>query len=171
MADHHESAASHQARGNDAIWDGRFGERFDDEVSTPGVAWTIIGTGLITVIAMILMYGFFQWFVADSGRVSEPLTLAVGEQPAPPLPRLQAYPEAEYRAYDRQMTHQLESYGWIDEQAGIAHIPIDQAIALLVAQGLPDVPTAPATDAGSGTGADASDETTRDDAAGEAPNP
>lgn len=133
MADHQDSNT------NEAVWDGRFGEQFDDEVSSSGVAWTIIGTGLITVVAMILMYGFFHWIVADSQLASDPLTLATGEQPVPPLPRLQAYPEAEYRAYDAQMTHQLESYGWVDEQAGIAHIPIGQAIALLVEQGLPDV--------------------------------
>lgn len=139
MADHHESKAS------EAVWDGRFGEKFDDEVSTSGVAWTIIGTGLITIIAMILMYGFFHWVVADSGADSaDPLTLAVGDVPAPPLPRLQAKPEAEYRAFDVQVTEHLESYGWVDESAGIAHIPIAEAIDLLLDRGLGTTAPTPA---------------------------
>lgn len=129
-----------------ARWDGRFGERFDDEVSTPGVAWTIIGTGLLTVVAMILMYGLFHWIVSGDRLYDErPLSLAAGEQPSPPLPRLQAEPEAEYRAFDAAMTRQLEGYGWVDEAAGIVHIPIEQAIELLAERGLPSAAASPAS--------------------------
>jgi len=34
---------------------------------------------------------------------------------------------------------QLSSYGWINRDAGIAHIPIDRAMEIIVARGLPDV--------------------------------
>jgi len=33
--------------------------------------------------------------------------------------------------------NQLNSYGWVDEQAGTAHIPIDHAMDLIVERGLP----------------------------------
>jgi hypothetical protein len=33
----------------------------------------------------------------------------------------------------------LNSYGWVDRTAGIARIPIDRAMQLLLERGLPDV--------------------------------
>ncbi len=31
----------------------------------------------------------------------------------------------------------LNSYGWVDQQAGVMHIPIDRAMQLLAQRGLP----------------------------------
>jgi hypothetical protein len=36
----------------------------------------------------------------------------------------------------------LNSYGWIDQQAGVARIPIDRAMQLLAQRGLPTRPQA-----------------------------
>jgi hypothetical protein len=35
---------------------------------------------------------------------------------------------------------QLNSYGWVDEKAGVAHIPIKQAMDLIAQRGLPVCP-------------------------------
>jgi len=37
-------------------------------------------------------------------------------------------------------TRQLNSYGWVDEKAGVAHIPIDQAMDMIAKRGLPVCP-------------------------------
>lgn len=53
------------------------------------------------------------------------------EQPLPPGPLLQSTPEedlVELRATEDEL---LSTYGWVDETAGIARIPIDRAIELL----------------------------------------
>ena len=34
----------------------------------------------------------------------------------------------------------LSSYGWVDRPAGVAHIPIDRAMAILAERGLPKAP-------------------------------
>ena len=39
-------------------------------------------------------------------------------------------------------THTLTTYGWVDAQAGIVRIPIDRAMELLVARGMPSSPAA-----------------------------
>jgi hypothetical protein len=39
-----------------------------------------------------------------------------------------------FRAQEEEI---LNSYGWVDQQAGVAHIPIEQAIEILAARGLP----------------------------------
>ena len=35
-----------------------------------------------------------------------------------------------------ELTERLEGYGWVDEAAGIVHIPIDEAIRHLADQGV-----------------------------------
>ena len=37
----------------------------------------------------------------------------------------------------------LTGYGWVDEKAGIAHIPIDEAIKIVAARGLPQAAPSP----------------------------
>jgi hypothetical protein len=47
----------------------------------------------------------------------------------------------------------LKSYGWVDQKAGLVHIPIDEAMKTLVQQGLPVRPapqSAPKAEFGSG---------------------
>lgn len=64
-----------------------------------------------------------------------------------PAPRLQSDDVADmdkFRAYEEQ---ELNSYGWIDQNAGVAHIPIEQAMLTLAKQGLPTRPQTPANDA------------------------
>ncbi|NIW37905.1 MAG: hypothetical protein GWN32_15875, partial [Gemmatimonadetes bacterium] len=51
----------------------------------------------------------------------------------PPGPRLQADPIAELQRLREREAEVLESYGWVDEAAGIAQIPIARAIELVAA--------------------------------------
>jgi hypothetical protein len=67
------------------------------------------------------------------------------DPPAPPLgrsaegrlapePRLQTGPAADLAAMQEAERRALSGYGWADEAAGIARIPIEEAMALYVAQ-------------------------------------
>jgi len=58
----------------------------------------------------------------------------------PPQPRLQTDPEADLAAYVRKEQHLLNSYGWVDREHGIAHIPIGIAMARLAQTGIPGFP-------------------------------
>lgn len=52
--------------------------------------------------------------------------------PVQPLaPRLQAAPQDERAAYFAEKERLLHSYGWVDRRAGIARIPIEEAMDLL----------------------------------------
>jgi hypothetical protein len=60
-----------------------------------------------------------------------------------PAPRLQSDDVADmnkFRAYEEQV---LNSYGWSDQKAGVAHIPIEQAMQSLAKLGLPTRPQTP----------------------------
>ncbi|MGO4477984.1 hypothetical protein AB4Z32_17190 [Massilia sp. 2TAF26] len=51
-----------------------------------------------------------------------------------PAPRLQPAPQDERAAYFAEKEKRLGSYGWVDRQAGVAHIPLDEAIRLMAAR-------------------------------------
>jgi hypothetical protein len=56
--------------------------------------------------------------------------------PIPPGPRLQSTPPRdmdELRAEDREA---LTTYGFVDKAGGVAHIPIDRAMSIIVEKGL-----------------------------------
>lgn len=140
MADRHRDPA---------VWDGRFGERFDDEVSSKAIGWTLVGVGLMTaafMVAMIFMLRFIESHLAEQ-RPTAPAVALADPRSGPPWPRLQAKPEAELIAMRREMAARLEGWGWVDREAGIVHLPIDRAMAWVLENGLPPAQPMPPTDA------------------------
>jgi hypothetical protein len=59
-----------------------------------------------------------------------------------PQPRLETDETTEINNFRMQEEQTLNSYGWVDQQAGVARIPIDRAMALLAQRGLPTRPQA-----------------------------
>ncbi|WP_347331436.1 hypothetical protein [Marinimicrobium locisalis] len=47
-------------------------------------------------------------------------------------PRLQTQPAKDFTKQETQWKHQLESAGWINREEGVVHMPIEQAMALLI---------------------------------------
>ena len=56
-----------------------------------------------------------------------------------PQPRLLTKPGASLAELRAAEEADLNSYGWVDRNAGIARIPIDRAMQMLLQHGLPDV--------------------------------
>jgi hypothetical protein len=79
-----------------------------------------------------------------------------------PAPQLQPEPPVDLVKFKADELARLNGYGWVDQKAGIAHIPIDRALEIVAKKGLPssNVPAeksaAVAADAAKG-GADAKD--------------
>jgi hypothetical protein len=55
-------------------------------------------------------------------------------------PMLETNERGQFRDFLMNQEKQLNSYGWVDEQAGVAHISIDRAMELTVQRGLPVYP-------------------------------
>jgi hypothetical protein len=51
-------------------------------------------------------------------------------------PALQINPSTDMAAMETQETARLQSYGWVDKDAGIVRIPVDRAIELTAERGL-----------------------------------
>jgi hypothetical protein len=66
-----------------------------------------------------------------------------------PQPRLEGDERREINDFREQEEQTLNSYGWVDQKAGVVRIPIDRAMQLMAQRGLPTRPqsgTAPSTD-------------------------
>ena len=98
----------------------------------------LFSLGMVVLLAgsLVLMgwlFGVFAGKPLGRGR-SAPIAEM---RPYPPAPRLQASPTRDMQEMRRTENTRLQSYGWIDQTAGIARIPIDQAMELLATRGLP----------------------------------
>jgi len=62
----------------------------------------------------------------------------------PPEPRLQVSAPKDLEQYKAAQGEILNSYGWVDQKAGIVRIPIERAMDILVQRGLPVRGAAPA---------------------------
>lgn len=109
------------------------------DVPARGVLW--FGFWLIAgaVVIHVAVWGFFRLLEAREGRRDEPLSplVAANLRRTPPGPRLEALPLAPRRRLDAEEAERLSSYGWVDRAGGVARIPIDRAIEILLARGLP----------------------------------
>lgn len=93
--------------------------------------------GTIAVAAVIwLLVVFLTGRSAQTGPREFPLAVT-HEQRLPPEPRLQTNPREDLGDLLRAQEQVLQSYGWVDKDAGIVRIPIDDAMKLTVERGLP----------------------------------
>jgi hypothetical protein len=83
---------------------------------------------LVTIMAMALLVGVFNYFKASEGGVATKVF---------PEPQLQKTPIPDLKAVRAAEDQVLTSYGWVDQQKGVVRIPIAQAMDLLVKKGLP----------------------------------
>lgn len=99
------------------------------------------GAALIVVSAVIsiLVWALFGYFEAREARQAPPeYPLAVTKAPRlPPEPRLQTNPREDLRELRAEEDEALTTYGWVDRNAGVVRIPIDEAMKRTLERGLP----------------------------------
>ena len=119
------------------------------DLSPHGVLLFLVGLAVVSVLIYFVLWGFYGYLNAfRQQRVHKPMTplQTVHDNLNPPTaqviqsfpqPRLQANEVGDMSKFRAQEEEILNSYGWVDQQAGVAHIPIEQAIDILAAHGLP----------------------------------
>jgi hypothetical protein len=124
----------------------------ESDVRIKPIAIFCVGLTVAAIVIHLLIAGLFKYF-EDRERKSEgpPGPLAAERQVIPPEPRLQLAPREENQRNPLSNEHpieemkrvlaeengKLDSYGWVDQQAGKVRIPIEEAKRLLVERGLP----------------------------------
>jgi hypothetical protein len=97
-----------------------------------------VGLALVVLITATLAIGMMRMF--ESQAASEDPQVSPVARPAgqsPPAPNLLTNEPAGLRKFEAEEAKVLEGYGWVNQQGGVARVPIDQAKKLLVARGLP----------------------------------
>ena len=117
----------------------------DPEVGYKFALWLAVSM----VLSIFIVYGAFWFFErrqAAADAAVQQFPLAVAERPEP-TPALQRQPFKDITTLRQSEADKLGTYGWVDKEGGVARIPIDRAMDLLLQKGLPvrpDAATAPA---------------------------
>ena len=94
----------------------------------------------LTVLVIAGLIGIYvRGLERGSDKTQRPIEpqVAVALRRTPPEPRLEADPLALRRSLNTRENAELSSYGWVDRGAGIVRIPIDKAMAMIAANGVP----------------------------------
>lgn len=108
-------------------------------------------TALVYVIILGVEIGLKKF--EDEMNPQQPATAIETGRKLPPEPRLQGAPEPnpdkpgdtrssllpldDMAVYKEKVNKQAGAYGWVDEQGGVAHIPIERAKEIIAEKGLP----------------------------------
>jgi hypothetical protein len=98
------------------------------------------GAGLVAIVAVSaviirILFGVLERQAEAQDPAMSPVAMPAGRQP--PDPALVTNEPGDLARFRVQQTKTLESYGWVDQQGGVAHVPIEDAKKLLLQGGLP----------------------------------
>lgn len=93
---------------------------------------SLAGLALVILIVFVLVIGIFRHFY-DSDNTGAARREAV----VPPEPRIEVAPYEQLQQMRVKEDHILTTYALVDKQSGTVRVPIDRAIDLLAAKGLP----------------------------------
>jgi hypothetical protein len=96
----------------------------------------LIVAGVVIHVLVWYLYGYFRREAARPAPSEFPLATTAMRR-LPPEPRLQTDPRDDLISMQQAEDRMLTSYGWVDRNAGVVRIPIDQAMKLTVERGLP----------------------------------
>jgi hypothetical protein len=124
------------------------------DLSAQGIYGFLISLAVGGVLVYFVIWGFY-YFMDARQRSRQPeqnplvkqveantRTVSDEEVTKFPQPRLEQNERIEIRDFRLKEEQTLNSYGWVDEKAGVVRIPIERAMQLLAQRGLPTNPKA-----------------------------
>jgi hypothetical protein len=116
------------------------------DVSIRGVLafafWLAVGLVASAAAMFVLLKTLEKKERAEDRKL--PPMIAASLARTPPEPRLEPYPLAPREKLRAEEDELLTTYGWVDKDRGVARVPIDRAMDLLVQRGLPPARPMPA---------------------------
>ena len=108
-----------------------------DVISLFTIVFTLFVMCVVVFFVVTIMMHYFKSHEPSktAGQANIPATRAQ-EFPAP---RLEVKPGGDLADLRAAEDADLNSYGWVDRNAGTVRIPIDRAMQLILQRGLPDV--------------------------------
>ena len=100
--------------------------------------------GLWLVVSMLISIGivtgvfyFFEGQGKAANVAAQKYPLAVGQRSEPPAPNLQTQPFKDIYMLRQGEADKLSTYGWVDKDGGVARLPIDRAMDVMLERGFP----------------------------------
>jgi len=143
------------------------GEAFEREpferqdLSPRAVLGFLIGLAVMCVVVAVILKGVYWGLDRYNEEHQPPQSPLAGASASPeqrrdlprpakndavrsifPEPRLENDERNELKSVRAGEAERLNSYGWVDEKTGVAHIPIERAMQLIAERGLPVNPRA-----------------------------
>jgi len=126
---------------------------FEHQDLSPGSVYAFLaGLAVAGIIVYFVLWGLYH-FLDSYRRAHQPPQNPLVQQTETdtrivppnentkfPQPRLERNERTELNDFRLEEEQRLDSYGWVDQQAGVIHIPIERAMQLIVQQGLPTTP-------------------------------
>jgi hypothetical protein len=123
------------------------------DVAVRTIYWYLIALTISVAAAFfisIYVLRYTERFVSRNEAPMMPARAAMGPdfRVMPPEPRLQGVPghetdpQEDHREKVRADNEANEKYGWVDQNAGIAQIPVKEAMKIIAQKGLPAAPPA-----------------------------
>lgn len=126
----------------------------DGELNIRILVGSTVGLLVILAIAVVAMW-LLGFGIKDRLVAADPPPPALPEariEHRPPAPNLQVDPRQQLLDLRADEERILTTYGWVDQASGLTRVPIDQAMDLLVEQGLPTRVPVPETTEAASTG-------------------
>ncbi len=127
----------------------------ESDVNTRGILWFVLALAVIIAVALVVLRGMFNLFEgwAKTAEGERPPMARTSEERLPPEPRLQVAPgfqaegqslelkepQAEWRVVRRKWQEELDTYGVVDRDQGVARIPISEAMKIVAQKGIQPV--------------------------------
>ena len=100
----------------------------------------------VLIAALVSMAWLFNFFDFSQARRDVPPSPLAGARSGPQEPRLQVNPVQDLKTFRESEERLLINYGWVNKEAGVARIPIQRAMELVVEWGLSAPVKTPAKD-------------------------
>lgn len=112
--------------------------RHDHEHSDVSVRGLFYFIAALAIGGVLLHFGLkvFWNYLTTSAEHRPTSPFSYPAEP-PPGPRLLPNPPEELHKYLASERRRLNSYGWVNREAGVVHIPIERAMELVLQRGLP----------------------------------
>ena len=130
-----------------------------EDLSTRGVFAFMIGLAIVGLVIYFIIRGMYSFLDEYERKQAAANPLAPGNAAGRYIPYNPAHGDSvsqtfkengapmleydergQFKDFLLKQEDQLNSYGWVDQKAGVAHIPIERAMELIAQRGLPVLP-------------------------------
>src|SRR5579864_2230493 len=107
------------------------------DASAGGVFGFLVTLGIVLVAISLICWGLFRFYSAHAVDQAASDSPFADTRQLPLGPQLQVNPREDWLKFREEQEKSLETYAWENRSAGTVHVPIEEAMELLVKKGVP----------------------------------